>query len=81
VRGAVSLPKGLGKKVTVVMTVQAAKDRLEKRVEIYLDSEEDFKSEKNFAVVINRAGAAKFKESGIADPAGRASTNTGERYR
>jgi hypothetical protein len=51
------------------MTVKAAKDRLEKRGEIYLDSEEDFKDEKNFAVVITKQGAASLKEAGIADPA------------
>ena len=51
------------------MTVKAAKDRLEKRGEIYLDSEEDFKDEKNFAVVINKEGAADLKKKGIDDPA------------
>ena len=38
--------KQVGKKVTVEMVVQAAKDRLEKRGKIYLDSETDFKGEK-----------------------------------
>jgi hypothetical protein len=61
--------KKVGEKVTVEMTVMAAKDRLEKRGEIYLDAEEDFKDEKNFAVVITKAGAAKLKEVGIDDPA------------
>ena len=56
-------------KITVEMTVQAAKDRLENRGEIYLDSETDFRDEKNFAVVITKAGAASLKESGIEDPA------------
>jgi len=50
------------------MKVQAAKDRLENRGEIYLDSETDFRDEKNFAVVITKAGAAKLKEAGIDDP-------------
>jgi hypothetical protein len=59
----------VGQEVTVEMVVQAAKDRLEKRGEIYLDSETDFRSEKNFAVVITKVGAALFKEQGIADPA------------
>jgi hypothetical protein len=59
----------IGESVTVQMTVRAAKDRLEKRGEIYLDSEEDFRDGKNFAVVITRAGAAKLKETGIPDPA------------
>src|SRR5437879_8706920 len=61
--------KQLGKTVTVEMTVKAAKDRLEKRGEIYLDAEEDFRDEKNFAVVITKAGAASLKEAGIDDPA------------
>jgi hypothetical protein len=55
--------------ITVEMTVQAAKDRLEKRGEIYLDAESDFHDEKNFAVVITKAGAAKLKEAGIDNPA------------
>jgi hypothetical protein len=61
--------KAVGKTITVQMTVKAAKDRLEKRGEIYLDSEEDFKDEKNFAVVINKEGAADLKKKGIEDPA------------
>src|SRR5262249_40369965 len=61
--------KKVGESVTVEMTVRAAKDRLEKRGEIYLDSEEDFKDDKNFAVVITKAGAASLKAAGIADPA------------
>ncbi len=60
----------VGDKITVEMKVQAAKDRLEKRGEIYLDAEPDFRDEKNFAVVITKAGAAKLKEAGITDPAG-----------
>jgi hypothetical protein len=61
--------KKLGEKITVEMTVQAAKDRLEKRGEIYLDSEPDFRDEKNFAVVITKAGAASLKTAGIDNPA------------
>jgi hypothetical protein len=61
--------KRVGKRVTVQMVVRASKDRLKRRKEIYLDSEEDFRSKKNFAVVINPAGAAKLEEAGIADPA------------
>ncbi len=61
--------KKLGETVTVEMTVQTTKDRLENRGEIYLDAELDFKDEKNFAVVITKAGAAKLKEAGIDDPA------------
>src|SRR6516164_6332246 len=59
----------VGEKITVEMTVQSAKDRLEKRGEIYLDSEPDFRDEKNFAVVITKAGAASLREAGIGDPA------------
>jgi len=61
--------KRVGESVTVEMTVRAAKDRLEKRGEIYLDSEEDFTDEKNFAVVITRAGAASLQAAGIGNPA------------
>jgi hypothetical protein len=61
--------KKVNQKVTVQMKVQAAKNRLEKRGEIYLDSEKDFHDRKNLGVVITRAGAAKFKKAGIADPA------------
>src|SRR5262245_7586957 len=59
--------KKVGEKITVEMKVQAAKDRLEKRGEIYLDSETSFRDEKNFAVVITKVGAAKLKEAGIED--------------
>ena len=61
--------KKLGESITVELTVKAAKDRLEKRGEIYLDAREDFRDEKNFAVVITKAGAASLQEAGIADPA------------
>jgi len=61
--------KKVGKEVTVRMEVKAAKDRLEKRGEIYLDSEENFKDEKNFAVVITKKGAQSLKQAGVADPA------------
>jgi hypothetical protein len=61
--------KKVGEKITLEMTVRAAKDRLEKRGEIYLDSETDFRDEKNFAVVITKAGAASLKEAGIDNPA------------
>ena len=62
--------KKVGEKVTVEMKVTAAKDRLEKRGEIYLDAETDFRAPTNFAVVITRAGAGRLKEAGVADPAG-----------
>lgn len=59
--------KKVGEEIVVEMTVQAAKDRLEKRGEIYLDSELDFKDERNFAAVINKAGAAGLREKGVTD--------------
>lgn len=61
--------KKVGDSATVEMTVRAAKDRLEKRGEIYLDAEPDFRDLKNFAVVITKAGAASLKNAGIAAPA------------
>jgi hypothetical protein len=62
--------KQVGKTVTVEMVVRASKNRLERHKEIYLDSEANFRDEKNFAVVINAEGAAKFKAAGIEEPAG-----------
>ena len=67
--GPVEARKQVGKEITVKMEVKTAKDRLEKRGEIYLDAEENFKDEKNFAVVITKKGAASLKEAGITDPA------------
>src|SRR5438874_2213250 len=61
--------KKVGESITVEMTVQAVKDRLEKRGEIYLDAEVDFRDPKNFAVVITKAGAASLKNAGVNDPA------------
>jgi hypothetical protein len=66
---AVEARKRVNETVTVQLEIKAAKNRLEKRGEIYLDSEEDFRDPKNLAVVVTRPGAAKFKEAGIADPA------------
>jgi hypothetical protein len=59
--------KKVGERILVEMPVRAAKDRLEKRGEIYLDAELDFRDEKNFAAVINRAGAAGFQQQGVKD--------------
>jgi len=59
--------KKVGHQIEVAMEVRAAKDRLEKRGEIYLDAELDFRSEKNFAAVINRTGAALFQQAGVKD--------------
>ncbi len=61
--------KRVNEKVTVQMLVKASKNRLEKRGEIYLDSEDDFHDPKNLAVVITKTGAAKLKEAKIDDPA------------
>jgi len=61
----VTARKKVGEKITVEMTVQAAKDRLEVRGEIYLDSETDFRDEKNFAVVITKTGAASRKRQSL----------------
>lgn len=62
--------KKVNEKVTVEMLVKARKNRIEKRGEIYLDSEEDFHDPKNLGVVITKAGAAKFAEAGVKEPAG-----------
>lgn len=67
--GPVEARKQIGKEITVKMEVKTAKDRLEKRGEIYLDAEENFKDEKNFAVVVTKAGSATLKAAGISDPA------------
>ena len=61
--------KQVNKQVTVEMLVRSSKNALAKRHEIYLDSEENFRDEKNLAVVITEDGAGKFKDSGIDDPA------------
>jgi hypothetical protein len=61
--------KKVNEEVTVELLIKVSKNRLEKRGEIYLDAEEDFRDEKNLAIVINRAGAALLAQHGIADPA------------
>jgi hypothetical protein len=53
---------------TVEMTVRSSKNAAP-RMEYYLDSEEDFRDEKNFAVVISYDHADPFKKAGIDDPA------------
>jgi hypothetical protein len=67
--GPVEARKKVGSEIVVRMNVKAARDRLERRGEISLDAEEDFKDEKNFAVVVTKQGVASLKEAGIADPA------------
>lgn len=60
----------IGRPVVVVqMVVKQSKDRLARRGVIYLDSEDDFRDEKNLGIAISAEAAAKFKEKGIADPA------------
>jgi DNA/RNA endonuclease YhcR with UshA esterase domain len=66
--GPVEARKQVGKEITVEMEVKTAKNALEKRGEIYLDSEENFRDEKNFAVVITRKGAESLRATGIDDP-------------
>jgi hypothetical protein len=61
--------KLVGQDVNVEVAIQTGKNRLEKRGEIYLDLELDFRDEKNLAIVITRDGAADFAAQGIADPA------------
>jgi hypothetical protein len=53
--------------ILVRMRVAAAKDRLEKRGIVYLDSEPDFKDPKNLGVAISARAAEKFKGQGISD--------------
>jgi hypothetical protein len=53
--------------VLVEMTVKKAKDRLEKRGIVYLDSEDDFKDANNLGVAISAEAAAKFKGMGVTD--------------
>jgi hypothetical protein len=56
--------------VLVEMVVKKAKDRLEKRGIVFLDSEDDFHDAKNLGVAISAEAAVKFKAKGITDLAG-----------
>lgn len=67
--GPVEARKQVGKEITVEMEVKAAKNALEKRGEIYLDSEENFRDDNNFAVVVTKKGAESLKAAGIENPA------------
>ncbi|HZW34019.1 MAG TPA: hypothetical protein VFF52_25065 [Isosphaeraceae bacterium] len=58
----------IDERCTVEMTVRASKNAAPRR-EYYLDSEEDFHDEKNFAVVISYDHAGLFQQAGIDDPA------------
>jgi hypothetical protein len=53
---------------TVEMTVRSSKNAAPRR-EYYLDSEEDFHDENNFAVVISYDHVEPFQRAGIDDPA------------
>ena len=60
--------KQIGKpQVLIEMKVRSAKDRLERRGIVYLDSEEDFTDPKNLGIAISAEAAEKFKANGIAD--------------
>ena len=62
--------KSIGKpSVVVEMTVKAAKNRLEKRGVVFLDSTDDFKSPENLGVAISAEAASKFKLKGVEDAA------------
>jgi hypothetical protein len=58
----------IDERCTVEMTVRSSKNAAPRR-EYYLDSEEDFHDEKNFAVVISYDHAEPFQKAGIDDPA------------
>jgi uncharacterized protein (TIGR03067 family) len=61
--------KRVNEKVCVEMPVQATKNRIEKRGEIYLDSQQDFHDAKNLGVIITKTGATKYTQNNIGDPA------------
>jgi DNA/RNA endonuclease YhcR with UshA esterase domain len=58
----------IGEECTVEMVVKASKNAAGRRT-YFLDSEEDFHDDKNFAVVISYDDADKFRAAGIDDPA------------
>ncbi len=60
--------KHINESCTVEMTVRSSKNAAG-HSEYYLDSEQDFQDEKNFAVVISYDHADLFKQAGIDDPA------------
>jgi len=63
--------KQIGKaQVLVEMKVQSAKDLLQRRGIIYLDSEQDFTDQNNLGIAISAEAAEQFKANGIPDPAG-----------
>jgi hypothetical protein len=58
----------IGEECTFEMVVKASKNAAGRRT-YFLDSEEDFHDNKNFAVVISYDDADKFRAAGIDDPA------------
>jgi hypothetical protein len=60
--------KHIDERCAVEMTVRSSKNAAPRR-EYYLDSEEDFHDENNFAVVISYDHAEAFQKAGIDDPA------------
>jgi hypothetical protein len=58
----------IGKECTALMTVKSSKNAVPRKT-YFLDSEEDFRDEKNLAVLISYEHADKFREAGIDDPA------------
>jgi hypothetical protein len=59
----------LNEEGVVELTVRSSKHAVPRRV-TYLDSEADFKDPKNVAVLIADDVLPKFREAGVADPAG-----------
>ena len=57
----------VGEPCTIEMTVRSSKNAAPRR-EYYLDSEEDFHDEKNFALVISYDHAEPVPKAGINDP-------------
>lgn len=60
--------KKVGEEIIVEMEVKTAKNALAKRGFVYLDSEEDFRDPKNFAVVLTKNAAEKLAKDGVSDP-------------
>jgi hypothetical protein len=65
---AAQIREHVGKDCTALMTVKSSKNAVPRKT-YFLDSEEDFRDEKNLAVVISYDHADKFREAGIDDPA------------
>lgn len=57
-----------GKMVAITMKVKNAKNLMDKKL-VYLDSEEDYKSEKNIAIVLPKETLEELKKQNIEDAA------------